>query len=145
MLLPVCTLLPCVVRVHSPVLTPLSPRPAHNGQPGQRRLETSQSQQSPNIFQTPESQYNARANTDQNPNTFPFHSPVTLSQSLEICTSFIDLQSSSFRSQLRSRFSKSPAPVLSHPSLAGKVTKILTRELVYYILLGTLRGYQKYH
>ena len=33
----------------------------------------------------------------------------------------------------------------SHPSLNGRVAKILTRELVYYILLGTLRGSQKYH
>ena len=33
----------------------------------------------------------------------------------------------------------------SHPSLAGQSTKLLTRELVYYILLGTLRGSQKYH
>ena len=31
----------------------------------------------------------------------------------------------------------------SHPSLAGKSTKILTRELVYYILLGTPRSVQK--
>ena len=33
----------------------------------------------------------------------------------------------------------------AHPSLNGRVAKILTRELVYYILLGTLRGSQKYH
>ena len=33
----------------------------------------------------------------------------------------------------------------SHPSIACKSTKILTRELVYNILLGTLRGSQKYH
>ena len=33
----------------------------------------------------------------------------------------------------------------AHPSLNGRVAKILTRELVYYILFGTLRGSQKYH
>ena len=33
----------------------------------------------------------------------------------------------------------------THPSLTGRVAKVLTRELVYYILLGTLRGSQKYH
>ena len=33
----------------------------------------------------------------------------------------------------------------SHPSLNGRVAKILTQELVYYILLGTLKGSQKYH
>ena len=34
---------------------------------------------------------------------------------------------------------------LSHPSLKGRVAKIATRKLVYYILIGTLRGSQKYH
>ena len=32
---------------------------------------------------------------------------------------------------------------LTHPSLDGHSRKILTRELVYYILLGTLRSAQK--
>ena len=34
---------------------------------------------------------------------------------------------------------------VAHPSLNGRVAKIMTRELVYYILLGTIRGSQKYH
>ena len=32
---------------------------------------------------------------------------------------------------------------VTHPSWMGQVTKIMTREVVYYILSGTLRGTQK--
>ena len=32
---------------------------------------------------------------------------------------------------------------ISHPSLDGHSRKIVTRELVYYVLLGTLRSAQK--
>ena len=36
-----------------------------------------------------------------------------------------------------------PTPKSTHPSLKGISRKIVTRELVYYILLGTLRSAQK--